>query len=77
MKGNNIKCSECGHCNELRPVGNTRSEFTCKHPDGEYIREYFEKHKIQKMPRFIGFGARHSHEVPIKTAPAWCPRKKE
>lgn len=71
-----IKCSNCGHCKEFRPVGNTRSEFTCEHPDYDYITEYFRKHNIHKMPRFIGFGARYSTEVPIKTAPAWCPKKK-
>ncbi len=28
------------------------------------------------MPAFIGFSARYSDVVPIKTAPAWCPKKK-
>lgn len=26
---------------------------------------------------FIGFGARYSEEVPVKTSPAWCPKKAE
>ena len=27
-----IKCSECEYCSGLRPVRNTRTEFTCTHP---------------------------------------------
>lgn len=37
---------------------------------------YMVLKRIQKMPGFIGFGARYSDAVPIKTAPAWCPEKK-
>ena len=71
-----IKCSNCEHCREFRPVGNTRSQFTCEHPDYAHIRDYFRAHNIHKMERFLGFGARFSTEVPIKTSPAWCPKKK-
>lgn len=72
-----IKCAGCEYCEEFRPLGNTRSEFTCQHPDRAYIEEYFKTHGIQKMPRFLGFGERYSSEVPIKTSPAWCPKKKK
>ena len=71
-----IKCSECNHCSGFLPVGNTRTEFTCIHPDQSYIKDYFNKKRINKMPAFIGFSARYSDVVPIKTAPAWCPKKK-
>lgn len=71
-----IKCSECGYCSGLRPVGNTRTEFTCTHPDRDYLKNYFHEKRINKMLAFIGFGARYSNVVPIKTAPAWCPKKK-
>ena len=71
-----IKCSECEYCNGLCPVRNTRTEFTCTHPDQGYIKDYFHKNRINKMPAFIGFSARYSDAVPIKTAPAWCPKKK-
>lgn len=70
-----MRCSECGHCTEFRPVGNTRSKFTCEHPDGNYIHQYFVIHRIKKMERFLDYGERYSHEVPLKTSPAWCPRK--
>lgn len=70
-----IKCSECEHCKEFRPVGNTRSEFTCEHPNREYIREYYKQHKITKMEGFIGFGEKWSDKVPVKSSPKWCPRK--
>ena len=71
-----INCSECEYCNGLCPVRNTRTEFTCIHPDQSYIKDYFNKKRINKMPAFIGFSARYSDVVPIKTAPAWCPKKK-
>jgi hypothetical protein len=70
-----IKCSECEHCKEFRPVGNTRSNFTCEHPNREYIREYYKQHKITRMEGFIGFGERRSDKVPVKSSPRWCPRK--
>ena len=70
-----IKCADCEHCKSFRPVGNTRSNFSCEHPDREYIRRYYEEHKIYKMEGFIGFGTKFSEEVPIKTSPKWCPKK--
>ena len=72
-----FKCSECEHCREFKRVGNARSEFTCEHPDGDYIHKYFVTHRIQKMERFLDYGKRYSHEVPLKISPAWCPKKAE
>lgn len=71
----NIKCSECEYCRSHLPIGNTRREFGCLHPDQEYIIEYFKKKKIHKMSGFLGFGARNSDQAPIRTSPAWCPKK--
>ena len=71
-----IKCSGCQHCSGLRQIGNTRTSFTCSHPDQGYINNYFREKRMQKMPGFLGFGARYSDAVPVKTAPAWCPEKK-
>ncbi len=70
-----IKCSGCQHCSKFRPSGNTRTSFTCNHPDQSYIKNYFHEKRMQKMPGFLGFGARYSDAVPVKTAPAWCPKK--
>lgn len=70
-----ISCSECSHCSGFRLVGNTRTEFTCTHPDQRYIQDYFSRKNMRKMPGFIGFGERYSEEVPVRTAPAWCPKK--
>lgn len=72
-----IKCSECEYCEGIRPRGNTRTSFSCNHPDQRYINTYFVQHKIRKMPGFLGFGAVYSEAVPLKTAPAWCPKKKD
>lgn len=71
-----IKCSACQHCSGFRSLGNTRTSFTCRHPDQRYIENYFHKKRMQKMPGFLGYGARYSDAVPVKTAPAWCPKKK-
>lgn len=77
MKGQVIKCSECEHCKSFRPYGNSRANFECKHPDKEYISKYFKRKKITKMEGFLGFGVAWSDEVPLKTSPAWCPRKRQ
>ena len=71
-----IKCSVCRHCSGFRPLGNTRTGFTCGHPDQRYIENYFHEKGIRKMPGFLAFGARYSDTVPVRTSPAWCPEKK-
>ena len=35
-----------------------------------HIQDYFHEKKMSKMPGFLGFGARYSDAVPVKTAPA-------
>ncbi len=45
-----IRCSECGYCSGFRPVGNTRTEFTCAHPDQRYIQDYFFRKNMRKIP---------------------------
>lgn len=71
-----IKCSECEHCDGYRRFGNIRTEFSCIHPDQAYIKDFFSHKKIYKMPGFLGFSAGNSNSVPVKTSPAWCPKKK-
>ena len=71
-----IKCSACQHCSGFRSLGNTRTSFTCRHPDQRYIENYFHKKRMQKMLGFLRYGARYSDTVPVKTSPAWCPKKK-
>lgn len=72
-----IKCSECEFCRSLRPRNNSRAEFSCNHPDQSYILDYFHEHRIVKHPGFLNFGKPWSDEVPIKTSPAWCPKKRK
>lgn len=74
---NKIRCADCKYCKSLRPTGNTRSNFYCEHPNHEYIRKYYAEHRIYRLQGFIGFGARYSEEVHVKTSPAWCPKKAE
>ena len=70
-----IKCSACEFCSSYRRFGNTRATFNCDHPDQCYILNYFRQKGTQKMPGFLGYGARNSDTVPVKTSPAWCPKK--
>ncbi len=72
-----IRCADCEHCKGVRKMNNTRYEFSCEHPDESYIKNYFMTHKIKKMYGFLGFGKPFSKEAPIKTSPAWCPKKKQ
>ena len=72
-----MKCSECEFCRSIRPRNNSRSEFTCSHPDQSYILDYFHEHRMSKAPGFLAYGKAWSDEVPIKTSPAWCPKKRK
>ncbi len=75
MQKRNIKCSECEFCKDRGRPENSRPSFWCEHPDTKYIADYFSHHRIQKMEGFLCFGKPWSHEVTIKTSPAWCPKK--
>lgn len=75
-KKQQIKCSNCEYCDGYRRTGNTRTSFSCQHPEQRYIHDYFIQKGIRKMPGFLGFGEVYSDTVPLKTSPAWCPKKK-
>lgn len=47
-----IKCSACQHCSGFRSLGNTRTSFTCRHPDQRYIENYFHKNLLTKVKTF-------------------------
>ena len=64
-----IKCSECEFCRSLRPRNNSRAEFSCKHPNQGYIRDYFREHKMLKAPGFLNFGKPWSDEVRSRPLP--------
>lgn len=69
----NCECDKCEYCNGY--LLDTRREFHCKHPNQEYIINYFREKKIKKMEGFIGYSEKFS-DVPInKTTPKWCPKK--
>ena len=72
-----MKCSECEFCRSIRPRNNSRSEFTCNHPDQSFIRDYFHEHRMSKAPGFLDYGKAWSDEVPLKTSPACCPKKRK
>lgn len=69
-------CKECPYKREYRRYGNTTADVWCKHPDNDFIVEYFKKHHISKAFGFIGF-VNSKGVFPIKKSPKWCPLKKE
>lgn len=71
-----MNCKECPHKKEFRKGGNTTKEVMCRHPDRDYIVNYFREHRIRKFEGFLGY-VNSKGEFPIKTSPKWCPLKKE
>lgn len=73
-----IRCKDCEYCKVIG-YGSiaTRNSCFCEHPDYAYISNYFDEHRMSKMPAFLGFTKPYSKEVPVKTSPKWCPLKKE
>lgn len=69
-----IKCSECDYC-KFYPSRYGKSCF-CKHPDQEYITQYFYDCDLLLTPGFIGYTGWNPSIVPCKHTPRWCPRKK-
>lgn len=49
-KKQSVKCSECDYFSGFRPLGNTRTEFTCIHSDQDYIKNYFHEKEYKKCP---------------------------
>lgn len=73
-----IRCSKCEHCKEVSGSEYaTRNNFYCKHPNQDYIREYYKKNRIYRAHGFIDFGRAFEHVPKLKTSPKWCPRKTE
>lgn len=73
-----IRCSECEYCKEA-PSGthSSRGSFYCKHPNQKFIKNYYKENRISRMVGFIDYGKPYGHAPKLKTAPRWCPLKKE
>lgn len=71
-----IRCADCEYCEGVECKFTARSSFYCQHPDKKHIYDYFKKHRMRKSPGLIGTGEPFLKEVPVKTSPAWCPKKK-
>lgn len=67
------RCQTCPHLKSFRRIGNSRTEFSCGHPDQRYIEDYFKKHKMVKTPGFLAFG--HG-QLPMKRTVKWCPEER-
>ena len=68
------RCQTCPYMSAYRKPGNSRTRYLCKHSDQRYIQDYFNEHKIKKMPGFLGYG--HG-QLPLKRTVKWCPEEKK
>lgn len=66
-KENVCRCEKCPHKDWYWGKGQI-----CRNPNKEKITKYFEEHKINKMPGFIGF-IKADGSFPVKRTPKWCP----
>lgn len=70
------KC-ECESCKyryrNVRLWSNSNSDYFCKHPNTEYISNYWKENKIKKMEGHLYYG----YSFARKTTPKWCPKKEE
>lgn len=60
------KCAECNNC-KLNEQANGVNRFYCSHPAAAA--------SVNANARLIAKTERHSKELPVKTAPRWCPIK--
>ena len=65
-----IKCSTCEYCK-----GND-IDFTCEHPNKEYIHKFCKANNIHEK-KYICYKDIVTGGMEIKTAPRWCPRKEK
>ena len=74
-----MKCEDCKYkkINCGTSLYARRYNVFCKHPNQDYINNYCNKHRVVSMPGFICFTKKDSVELTTKTAPRWCPLKKE
>ena len=64
-----MKCKDCGY-KRLYVVKGGINRFYCEHPDARFARSECESTPM------ICRTKRHSKELTIKTAPKWCPFRK-
>ena len=60
------KCADCKNC-KLEEQTNGVNRFYCSHPEAAA--------SVNASTRLIAKTERHSTELPVKTAPRWCPIK--
>lgn len=74
-----MKCKDCKYKEILSYTTSYASRYTvlCTHPDWEYIHNYLRDNRINRLPGFICYTKKGTLELTTKTAPRWCPLKKE
>ena len=70
-----MKCKDCPHLVMQRKITSARYDCLCKHPNQDYIYEYFKENNIRKYQGFLCYSKPNIKEPTIKTAPKWCPLK--
>lgn len=69
------KCNCCKHLKVLNRGFNTRGDCYCEHPNQEYIKEFYKKHKIYRSHGFICYTVKYENTPKMKTSPKWCPKR--
>lgn len=72
------RCRDCQYCKAYRGRYAERYSYMCEHPEYNRVLEYFQKHRLNSMPKFLGFSkSADDPELSRKTSPPWCPFKLE
>lgn len=67
-----MKCKDCEYLSHGKSSTTSRDTFSCTHA------EAFGDEKPWSGERLIAHAIdKHSSELPIKTAPRWCPLKRQ
>lgn len=81
MSKEQIRCRDCEFlsCKGIRlyRAWRERLGYYCEHRDQEHIRNYFNEHRLKKMPGFVCYNNKNYSGPAIKTSPAWCPKKRK
>lgn len=73
-----MRCKDCKYAKSIQIRGTNKAyQCFCDHPDKGYVANYFAENHMVKMVGFLGFSEPYKPEPKIKTAPKWCPLKKE
>ena len=65
-------CINCRYLNTI--YKSKRVNYWCEHPDQRSIIKYFEEHRLNKHPSYIGDKKIGEVNFCVQNTPKWCPR---